>query len=304
MRFQDENRVSSEGESAIYELLKHNICITHFQLVNACFSFPINFAVSITPPFVEFVACECIDSCCVLSHDFCCLLGHALFQHLPPVTRPQEKPSQYGSHYSILNESLSVNRFISYKLPGLSLRPQQLDLSSSFCRSEVRVDSLFRTKSFDFSNLAVLILSGTGVDDKLMLALAEKLHNAPALKQVDLSANPELHLLPVGMLQIAASLERFKCDGCSLQLPPHSFFSTPEENPSLIRQLLECGASETVLTLSNVCLEPTHVAVLRHYPALKMLDISNNPGLGCRGASSILSSLAGMRPPLRLHLCV
>ncbi len=164
--------------------------------------------------------------------------------------------------------------------------------------------SLFRTKSFDFSNLAVLFLSGTGIDDDLMLALAEKLRNAPALKQLDLSANPNLRLLPVGMLHIAASLQRFKCDACSLQLPPHSFFSTPEENPNLIRQLLECGASETQLNLSNVCLAPTHTAVLRQYTALQMLDISNNPDLGCRGASSILSSLAGMHPPLRLRLCV
>jgi hypothetical protein len=166
------------------------------------------------------------------------------------------------------------------------------------------VHSLFRTKSFDFSNLAVLFLSGTGIDDDLMLALAEKLRNAPALKQLDLSANPNLRLLPVGMLHIAASLQRFKCDACSLQLPPHSFFSTPEENPNLIRQLLECGASETQLNLSNVCLAPTHTAVLRQYTALQMLDISNNPDLGCRGASSILSSLAGMHPPLRLRLCV
>jgi hypothetical protein len=193
---------------------------------------------------------------------------------------------------SILRKSLDINSFIQWKLPGLSLRPQHLDLSPLS-----KAHSFFRTKSFDFSNLAVLILSGTGIDDELMLELAEKLHNAPALKQLDISANSDLRLLPVGMLQIAASLECFKCDACSLQLPPHSFFSTPEENPSLIRQLLECGASETMLNLSNVCLAPTHAAVLRHYTALQMLDISNNPELGCIGASSILSSLAGMRPP-------
>jgi hypothetical protein len=49
---------------------------------------------------------------------------------------------------------------------------------------------------------------------------------------------------------------------------------------------------------------PALVEQLRKFPALKALCMSNNPGLGCRGASSILSSLAGMRPPLRLHLCV
>lgn len=233
---------------------------------------------------------------------FYCLSGHALFQRLPPVTHLLQEDNCSSS---ILNESLGANKCIQYKLPGLSLRPQQLDLSPLspphaeryYYQSPSQVHSLFRTKNFDFSNLAVLILSGTGIDDNLMLELAEKLHNAPALKQLDISANPDLRLLPVGMLQIAASLESFKCDACSLQLPPHSFFSTPEENPSIIRQLLECGASETKLNLSNVCLAPTHAAVLRHYTALQMLDISNNPKLGCIGASSILSSLAGMRPP-------
>jgi hypothetical protein len=261
-------------------------------------------------PVVELVACECNDSCSVLSHAFYCLSGHAFFQHLPPVTHPLQ---EHNCSASILRESLDVNSFIQYKLPGLSLRPRHLDLSplsplpqgSGYgYASSSQAHSLFNTKSFDFSNLAVLILSGIGIDDELMLALAEKLHNAPALKQLDVSANPNLRLLPVGMLQIAASLECFKCDACSLQLPPHSFFSTPEENPSLIRQLLECGASETKLNLSNVCLAPTHAAVLRHYTALQMLDISNNPKLGCIGASSVLSSLAGMRPPLLLLLCV
>jgi hypothetical protein len=159
--------------------------------------FSIKIATSITAPFVELVACECNDSCTVLSHAFYCLSGHAFFQHLPPVTHPLQ---EHNCSRSILRESLNVNSFIQHKLPVYGYA------------SSSEAHSLFRTKSFDFSNLPVLILSGTGIDEELMLALAEMLHNATALKQLDLSANPNLRLLPVGMLQIAASLKCFKYD--------------------------------------------------------------------------------------------
>ena len=131
-------------------------------------------------------------------------------------------------------------------------------------------------------------------------ALAEQLGKFPALKQVDVSANPGLRLLPVGMLRIAATLETFKCDGCSLLLPPQSMFSTPEENPRRIQELLSKGSSATVLVLSAAELTPSTArevaALLPFYPALKQLDVSANPGLRCTGAAIILSALSGMLP--------
>ncbi len=128
-------------------------------------------------------------------------------------------------------------------------------------------------------------------------ALAEQLGKFPALKQLDVSANPGLRVLPIGMLRIAATLETFKCDGCSLVLPPQSMFSTPEENPRRIQELLSKGSSATVLELSAAELTSNTAreiaALLPLYPALKQLDVSANPGLCCSGAAVILSSLSG-----------
>jgi hypothetical protein len=124
-------------------------------------------------------------------------------------------------------------------------------------------------------------------------ALVEQLSKFPALKRLDLSTNPGLRLLHIGMLRIAATLEAFKCDGCSLVLPPQSMFSTPEENPRRIQQFLEHG----VLKLSAAKLASKTArevsALLPLYPALKRLDVSANPGLRCTGAAVILSALSG-----------
>ena len=97
--------------------------------------------------------------------------------------------------------------------------------------------------------MQVVKVSGAGLVDDEAPALAEQLGKFPALKQVDVSGNPGLRLLPVGMLRIAATLETFKCDGCPLLLPPQSMFSTPEENPRRIQELLSKGSSATVLVL-------------------------------------------------------
>ena len=124
-------------------------------------------------------------------------------------------------------------------------------------------------------------------------ALAEQLGKFPALKHLDVSANPGLRLLPIGMLRIAATLETFKCDGCSLVLPPQSMFSTPEENPRRIQQFLEHGVlklSAAKLT-SNTAREVA--ALLEVYPALKHLNLSANPGLSSTGTAAILSALSG-----------
>jgi hypothetical protein len=129
-------------------------------------------------------------------------------------------------------------------------------------------------------------------------ALVEQLGKFPALRQLDISANPELRLLPIGILRIAATLETFKCDDCSLVLPPQSMFSTPDEQPRRIQELLSKGSSTTVLRLSAAKLTSNaacEVAVLLpFYPALKQLDLSGNLGLRCTGAAIILSALSGM----------
>jgi hypothetical protein len=133
-------------------------------------------------------------------------------------------------------------------------------------------------------------------------ALAEQLGKFPALKQVDVSGNPGLRLLPVGMLRIAATLETFKCDGCPLGLPPQSMFSTPEENPRRIQELLSKGSSATVLVLAAAELTPSAArevaALLPFYPALKQLDVSANPGLDLSSVSLIFQALSGKTPTL------
>ena len=137
-------------------------------------------------------------------------------------------------------------------------------------------------------------------------ALAEQLGRFPALKQLDVSANPSLRLLPVSMLRIAATLETFHCDGCSLVLPPQSMFSTPDENPKRIQELLSKGSSTTVLGLSAAELTTSSArevaALLPLYPALKQLDVSANPGLRCTGAAVLLSTFSGELPSTSHYL--
>ena len=142
--------------------------------------------------------------------------------------------------------------------------------------------------------MTVLGLSATSLALSEVPELVEQLRKFPALKQLDVSANPALRLLPVGLLRIAADLDTFNCDGCSLLLPPHSFFSTPDENPRRVQQLLQGGPlnlSGSQLTPATAC---EVAAVLGHFPALKQLDVSANPALGGGGAAALLSSLAGM----------
>ena len=131
-------------------------------------------------------------------------------------------------------------------------------------------------------------------------ALAEQLGKFPALKHLDVSANPGLRLLPIGMLRIAATLETFKCDGCSLVLPPQSMFSTPEENPRRIQELLSKGLPETDLKLSAAFLTSNTAidiaALLPFHPALKRLDLSDNPKLDFGSLSVIFKALSGKTP--------
>jgi hypothetical protein len=131
------------------------------------------------------------------------------------------------------------------------------------------------------------------------LLLSELLIKFSSLKLVDVSCNPGLRLLPVCLLQVAASLESFNCCDCSLVLPPQIFFSSaPDQNPMRIRRLLQSGSSEIELQLSSSDLTAADVSevsrLLQHYPILKRLDVSSNPGLGCSGVASVLSVLSGM----------
>jgi Leucine-rich repeat (LRR) protein len=148
----------------------------------------------------------------------------------------------------------------------------------------------------DAAALEVVNMSKTGLADEEAPALVEQLSKFPALKRLDVSANPGLRLLPIGMLRIAATLEAYNCDGCSLVLPPQSMFSTPEENPRRIQQLLDHGVLKlsAAKLASNTAREVA--ALLRLYPALKRLDVSDNPGMRCTGAAVILSALSGMLP--------
>ena len=146
--------------------------------------------------------------------------------------------------------------------------------------------------------MTVLGLSATGLALSQVPELVEQLRKFSALKRLDVSANPALRLFPVGLLRIAADLEAFNCDGCSLLLPPHSFFSTPDENPRRVQQLLQSGdPAVTEMNLSGLQLTPATAcevaAVLVHYPALKQLDVSGNPALGGVGVAALLSALAG-----------
>ena len=132
-------------------------------------------------------------------------------------------------------------------------------------------------------------------------ALAGQLGKLPALTRRGASAIPGLRLLPIGMLRIAATLETFNCDGCSLLLPSQSMFSTPEENPRRIQQLLTKGSSAvTVLELSAAELTSITArevaALLPLYPALKQLDVSANPGLDFVSLSLMFKALSGKTP--------
>ena len=127
-------------------------------------------------------------------------------------------------------------------------------------------------------------------------ALAEQLGKFPALKHLDVSANPGLRLLPIGMLRIAATLEAFKCDGCSLVLPPQSMFSTPEENPRRIQELLEHGVLDLSYLDLNFNTAREVSDLLPFYPALKRLDLSDNPKLDFGSLSVIFKALSGKTP--------
>ena len=66
------------------------------------------------------------------------------------------------------------------------------------------------------------------------------------------------------------------------------------------------AAVQAVLVADNH-LQPQHVPALAEqlckFPALKQLDVSSNPRLGCGGAAAVLSALSGMLRTGALSLC-
>jgi hypothetical protein len=146
-------------------------------------------------------------------------------------------------------------------------------------------------------------ISGTGLTLEGAPLLLEQLCKFSALKRLNISGNPALRLLPVGMLQFATRLDTFACDGFSQNL-----FSTPEENPVRIRHLFQSVSLETPweVNLAAAELTPAPAAVqevanlFRLLPILDCLDLSANDKLGSWGVCDFLNSLTGTL--LDLHL--
>jgi hypothetical protein len=146
--------------------------------------------------------------------------------------------------------------------------------------------------------LASLNLLGTGLTLEGAPVLLEQLCKFSALLHLDITNNPGLRLLPVGMLNFAKLLDTFACDGFSQKL-----FSTPDRNPSQIRNLLhqttECVETAWEVNLAAAELTPAVLPeaanVLGLFPSLACLDLSANVKLGSGGACDILSTLKGTR---------
>ncbi len=125
-----------------------------------------------------------------------------------------------------------------------------------------------------------------------MIALGLELLKFGSLQHLDISKNPGIQMMPCEMLRVASRLLTFKCDGCSLVLPPQRLLSSPERNPAVIQEILggklDLSASELTSSLASEA-----ACFLPFFPNVSHLDLSNNPGLGGAGVVSILSSFSG-----------
>ncbi len=112
------------------------------------------------------------------------------------------------------------------------------------------------------------------------------------LKRLDISNN-DIRLIPVGMLRLAAGLDSFKCDNCTMLLPPQYLLSDPLRNPKIVRALLngEFNLSQAFLTKLDW---RTVASSIHLYPETVHVDLSCNPYYGGPGASAFLSSLSGV----------
>jgi hypothetical protein len=134
--------------------------------------------------------------------------------------------------------------------------------------------------------------------------------NCTSLKHLDLSENMGLTQLSYFLLRTCARLLTFKCDGCSLAMPPQRLFSSPERNPGVIQEILggkmggKLDLSESELSSSRAS---DAASFIRIFPKISHLDLSKNPRLSGAGVASILSSFSGdfkMRFLLYLFLTI
>ena len=117
----------------------------------------------------------------------------------------------------------------------------------------------------DRPTLQVIDLTRTNLTNGEVPALAEQLCKFPALKGLDVSNNPGLGC--IGASSILSSL-------------------ADADHPALWALVL----TRTNLTNEGVL---ALVEQLRKFPALRILHVTDNPGLGSGGAGTIVSSLAG-----------
>jgi hypothetical protein len=137
-------------------------------------------------------------------------------------------------------------------------------------------------------------LSGTGLTNEVLLDLSKQLNRFSNLKQLNLSQNSSLRLMPIGLMMICVNLTSFKCQGCSFVMPRQRDLDVAENNPKFIRSLLMQSPD---FVLSKTGLQPTDLNVitelLPQFTALTRIDISGNPNVGDAGVLSILSVLSG-----------
>lgn len=147
-------------------------------------------------------------------------------------------------------------------------------------------------------------IAGNCLQTQDMPILVQLLCKFPALKHLDVSANPLL--LPLDMLQFASRLETFACNDCALVLPPQSLMMTPNENPSRIRQFFEgasfatelkqirlssCGITSAIFQLL--------LPLLQKFLVLIDVDMSHN-ALSIEDVCKCFASLAAIRSVARV----
>ncbi len=146
-----------------------------------------------------------------------------------------------------------------------------------------------------------LNLSDTGIVIDDVIAVEEQLVKFTALEHLDLSHNEGLDFLPLGILRIAARLKSFKCDGCTLGLPPQRLFAEADKNPGVAQQIVD-GTVDLSSLESEFCEGINQEQDMRIwmeflqivYPIAKHLDLSHNIALGGTGVVKILTLFAGM----------
>jgi hypothetical protein len=174
--------------------------------------------------------------------------------------------------------------------------PPQLSFSTPDLNPSIIQSILDGRRTFDDEKLELL---NVGLTYTVTFEAAALLHCFPFLKHLDLSGNHGLKLLSVSILRVAARLETFNCDGCSLVLPPQCDFCAPDQNPRRIQEMLDSHyvSKEEKLNLSNLGITQSGVsealALLHMFSALKHLDLSGNAGLDSGAVAVFVKALSG-----------